>query len=107
AQVVDIVDVAKTVTDVDQLAQHIKDVTLVQHARASIRFTTQATVELHATNAGQVVAVFSEEQVVEQRFGSLFGGRLARTHHAIDLDQRLELGTSGIQLEGVRDEGTT
>ena len=51
AQVVDIIDFTEAVTDVDQLLDHIQDVTLVQHTGAGIGFTAQATVELHATDA--------------------------------------------------------
>ena len=90
-QVIDIVHVAKAVTNIDQLTQDIEDVFTIQYARARIAFTTQTTVELHPTDARQVVAVFSEEQVVEQRLGSLFGGRLAGAHHAVNFNQRFQL----------------
>jgi hypothetical protein len=35
---------------------------------------TDTTVELHATDGGQVVTLGAEEQVVEQRLGSILGG---------------------------------
>ena len=105
-QVIDIVHVAEAVTDIDQLTQHIEDVLAIQHAGAGVAFTTQATIELHPTNARQVVAVFGEEQVMEQRLGSLFGGRLAGAHHAINLDQRFQLRAGGIQLQSVGNERT-
>ncbi len=101
-EVVDIVDVAETVTDVDQFPEHRNDIVVVEHARPGVGVTTQATVELHATDAGQVVAIFAEEQVVEQRLGGFLGRRLAGAHHAVDLDQRLECGTRGIQLAACR-----
>ena len=52
--------------------------------------TTDAAVELHAADCRQVVALGIEEQVLEQVLGGILGRRLARTHHAIDFDQRLK-----------------
>src|SRR5690606_24365584 len=44
----------------------------------------QAAVDLHAADTRQVVGFLAVEQTLEQRFDGLFGGRFARTHHAID-----------------------
>jgi hypothetical protein len=46
-------------------------------------------VELHAAHGREVVSLGVEEQVLEQVLGRIARGRLARAHHAVDLDQRL------------------
>src|SRR5690554_2001278 len=105
-QVIDVVDHALAVTDVDQGLEHLDDVFLAQHARAFDLFATDAAVELHAAHGGQVVAVAAEEQVAEQGFGGVLGRRLAGAHHAVDLHQGIELAGGGIDTQGVGDEGT-
>ena len=62
-----------------------------------------AAVELHAADGRQVVALGVEEQVGEQVLGRILGRRLAGTHHAVDLDQRLEARLGGIDAQRVRD----
>ena len=103
-QVVDVIDDAFAVTDVDQGLQYRDDVFLAQHARTFDLGTTDTTVELHPADRRQVIALRAEEQVVEQGLGSVFGWWLARTHHAIDLDQRFQLVAGGVDLQGVGDE---
>ena len=65
-----------------------------------------AAVELHAADGRQVVALGVEEQVLEQVLGGFLGRRLARTHHAVDLDQRFEARRRRIDVQRVRDERT-
>ncbi|MNF47683.1 hypothetical protein D3C84_288900 [compost metagenome] len=101
---VDVVDDALAVADVDQGLQYGDNVFAAEHARAFDLFTTDATVELHAANGGQVVTLGAEEQVVEQGLGSILGWRLARTHHAVDFDQRFQLIGGAVDLQGVGDE---
>ena len=103
---VDVVDDAFTVTDVDQGLQNSNDVFLAQYARTFDLGTTDTTVELHPTNGGEVIALWAEEQVVEQRLGGILGWRLTRTHHAINLDQRFQLVASGVDLQRVGNERT-
>ncbi len=66
---------------------------VVQHARAEDVLAADATVELHPAHGRQVVAVEGEEQIEEQVLRGILGRRLARTHHAVDLHQRLELAS--------------
>ncbi|MNG97286.1 hypothetical protein D3C79_563950 [compost metagenome] len=105
-QVVDVVDDAFAVTDIDQGLEDLDDVFLAQHARTFDLGTTDTTVELHAANGGQVVTLGAEEQVVEQGLGSILGWRLAWTHHAVDLDQGFQLVAGGVDLQGIGDERT-
>ncbi len=105
-QVVDVVDDAFDVTDIDQGLEDLDDVFLAQHARTFDLGATDTTVELHAANGGQVVTLGAEEQVVEQGLGGVLGWWLAWTHHAVDLDQRFQLVAGGVDLQGVGDERT-
>src|SRR5690606_12648426 len=97
-QVVDVVDDAFAVTDIDQGLEDRNDIFLAQHARTFDLGATDTTVELHAAYGRQVVTLGAEEQVVEQGLGSILGWRLARTHHAVDLDQRFQLIGGAVDL---------
>ncbi|RMW02436.1 hypothetical protein ALP03_200185 [Pseudomonas amygdali pv. tabaci] len=103
---VDVIDDAFAVTDINEGLEDRYDVFLAQHARAFDFGTTDTTVELHPAYSRQVVTLRTEEQVVEQCFSGILGWRLARTHHAIDLDQRFQLVAGGVDLQRVRDERT-
>ncbi len=106
-EVVDVIDDAFAVTDINEGLEDRYDVFLAQHARTFDFGTTDTTVELHTTYSGQVITLRAEEQVVEQCFSGILGWRLARTHHAIDLDQRFQLVAGGVDLQCVGDERTT
>ena len=88
AEVVDVVDVVLAVADAQQHAEHLDDVFRTQDRTAGGLLAAHPAVELHPAHAGQVVAVRTEEQVVEQVLCRLRGGRLAGAHHLVDLDQR-------------------
>ena len=105
-QMVDIVNHALAVTDVDQGPEHLDDVFLAQDAGAFNLFATDAAVELHATDRRKVVTIAAEEQVREQGLGSILGRRLARAHHAVDFYQRLELGGGVVNTQGIGHERT-
>ena len=62
-----------------------------------------AAVELHAADRRQVVALFGEEQAVEQRFDRVLGRRLAGTHHAVDRDPRRHLVRRLVDAQRLRD----
>src|SRR5882672_7841701 len=104
AQVVDVVDDTVAVPDVDQGLEDGDDVVLVEHARAFGVVAADAPVELHAADGREVVALVVEEQVLEQVLRRLLRGRLAGAHHAVDLDERLELRGRGVDAQRVRDE---
>ena len=87
---IDIVHCAEAVANVDQRRQNIKDIFLVEYAFAFRIVATNPTVELHASNARQVIAIRIKEQVLEQVLSSFLGRRLARTHHAVDFNQCFE-----------------
>ncbi len=85
AQVIDVVDLATAVTQLDQHLDGLKDVFVGQRHRTGDVFTTaQTAVDLHAADARQIVRFFAVEKTLEQRFHRFFGGRFAGAHHAVD-----------------------
>src|SRR5207342_1931263 len=124
AQVVDVVHHATAVADLGQHLDHVEDVgrvavlgdqalgllvlalgevlSVVQHRCTGDFLAADAAVELHPAHGRQVVTLEGEEQVVEQVLRGVLGRRFARTHHAVDLDQRFELGLAAVDAQGVR-----
>ena len=90
AEVVDIIDFAFTVTDINELLHHVNDVVFAQDTGTFNFIAQQRTVELHTTNRRQVIAVFGEEQVLKQAFSRFTSRRLTRAHHAVDFYQRAQ-----------------
>src|SRR5690606_14354880 len=76
-EVIDIIHGTETVANLDQGLDHINDVFTAQYARTFGVFTTQAAIELHATNGAEVVTLQREEQVLEQVLGALLRRRFA------------------------------
>src|SRR5690606_8684280 len=104
AQVVDIVDLAAAVTQLDQHLDGFKDIFVGERERAVVIFTTtQAAVDLHAAHARQIVGFLAVEQPLEERLDSVFGGGFARAHHAVDGHTRRVLVGCFIGAQGRRD----
>ena len=89
AEIVDVVDFALAVAQIDQGLDDGQDVILAQHAHGirSVEFETH--VHLDAADGRKVVALRVEEQRTEHRLGGVHGRRLARAHDAIDVEQRV------------------
>src|SRR2546429_9942623 len=77
----------------DQLAHELQDVVVRERAGVDVDVEAQARVELVATDAGQVVALGVEEQLVEQCPGVVDAGRLTGTLLLEELDQRSLFGS--------------
>ena len=92
AEVVDVVDLAAAVAQVDQGADDLDDVFLAQDADGVLGLDVEAHVHLDATDRGQVIALAVEEQRLEHGFGGFDRRRLARTHDAVDVEQRVLAG---------------
>ncbi|CNP95089.1 Uncharacterised protein [Neisseria gonorrhoeae] len=60
-----------------------------------------ARIKFHTAYAGQIVAVFTEEQAVKQLLDRLFGGRFARTHHTVNRNTRRLPAGSLIRAQGI------
>jgi ribosomal protein S19 len=65
----------------------------------------QAHVHLHPPDGRQVVALAVEEEAVEHGLGGFDRGRLARTHDAVDVEQRVLTGGVLVHAQGVADVG--
>ena len=104
---VDVIDNAQTVTDIDQGFQYLNNIFFIQRARAQNFFTTDTTVELHTTYRRKIVTLISEEQVLKQSFCAFFRWRLTRAHHTIDFNQSFESIAGWISTQSIRDKWTT
>src|SRR5690625_3788864 len=94
AQVVNIINLANAITQIDQYLDGVHDVFIGQgHRTRGILTPPQAAIDLHPPNAGKVVGLFTVKETVEQVLDSLLGWRLTRTHHAIN-------GNTGCHLIG-------
>ena len=105
-QVVNIIYFAMTVTQFNQCSNGSNDVFNTQNVTAFFSCSGQsfiqqtaiprvllcfrqfllvcARIKFHTTYARQIIAVFTEEQAVEELLNSFFGRRFARTHHAVN-----------------------
>ena len=105
AEVVDVVDLAAAVLQADQDLQHFQHVILAQDADLVRDVQLETHVHLDPADGRQVVAFAVEEQRVEHGFGGFRGGRLARTHHTIDVEQGVLAGTVLVDPQGVAHVG--
>src|SRR4051794_4289511 len=105
AEVVDVVDLTPTVAQVNQRFDDREDVFLAQHAHGVGCVELEPHVHLDAADRGEVVALGIEEQRVEHRLGRIDRGRLARAHHAIDVEQRVFTRHVLVDRIGVADVG--
>ena len=87
-KVVDVVDVATAVTQINQRLDTGNDVVTVQRALRVFFVERKTHVHLHAANRGKVIAVCIKEQRVEQVRRGFDCGRLARAHHTVDVHER-------------------
>ena len=105
AEMVDVVDLAAAVAQVDQRLDDREDVLLAQRALRVGGVEVEAHVHLDAADRREVVALGVEEQRLEHRLRALDRRRLARTHHAIDVEQRVLARGVLVDLQRVADVG--
>ena len=105
AEMVDVVDLALAVAQVDQRLDDREDVFLAQHPHGVGRVEVEPHVHLHAADRREVVALGVEEQRVEHRLRGVERRRLARTHDAIDVEQRVLARHVLVDRERVADVG--
>src|SRR2546426_635109 len=98
AQVVDVVDLAVAVLELDEGADDLQDVLAAQRPLIEGHVDLELVVQLEASHAREVVALGVEEEVVEEGGRGLRGGRIARTEAAVDLEDRV-LGLLDLVLE--------
>ena len=89
AQMVDIVDFADTVLQADQGLNDSQHIGLAQHPHGVRRIQVEAGVHLHTADGGKVIAFAIEKQRLEHGISRFRRRRLARTHDAVDVVQRV------------------
>ncbi len=105
AEIVDIVDLALAVLEVDEGLDHGDDVLLAKGRHRVLDLEVEAHVELDPADGREVVALGIEEQAAEQGLGGLAGRRLAGAHDAVDVGERLVAVLRLVGLERVADPG--
>ena len=90
---------------VDQRRDDREDVLLAEDADGVLGVEVEAHVHLHAADRGEVVALGIEEQRLEHRLRRLDRRRLARTHHPVDVEERVLAGLVLVDRERVADVG--
>src|SRR5262249_27799445 len=98
AEVVDVVDLAVAVLQLDQVADDLEDVLAAERPLVDRAVDLELVVQLEPPDAQEVVALGVEEEVVEERGGRLRGGRITGAETAVDLEDRF-LGLLDLVLE--------
>ncbi|MNC89593.1 hypothetical protein D3C83_55550 [compost metagenome] len=62
---VDIVDRADTITNIDQFLENIDDIVLGEHPRPGDLRPSKAAIEFHAADCRQIVPIRRKEKIVE------------------------------------------
>ena len=95
AEVVDVVDRAATVLELDEVTNGLEDVLRREHLRVELRalvlgdVAVELVVQLEATDLREVVALRVEEQVVEEGLRRLERRGVTRTEATVDLHDRV------------------
>ena len=105
AEMIDVVDLAAAVLDLDQHLDDGDHVLGAQHAQRVLALHAQAHVHLHPADRGEVVALGIEHQAGEQRLGGVQRRRLARAQHPVDVEQRLLAVLAAVERQRVADVG--
>ena len=105
AEMIDVVDLAFAVAQIDQRADHRDDVVLAQHPHRVGGVEIEAHVHLDAADGREIIALVIEEQRLEHVFRGLERRRLAGTHHAVDVEQRVLARHVLVNAERIADVG--
>ena len=106
AEMIDIVDFASAILQVGQDLENGEHIFLAQNTHRVRAGLIETRVHLDATDRRQIIALGIEEQALEQRFRCLERGRLAWTHDAINIDQRVFAGLVLIDHQRIADIGS-
>ena len=85
---VNIVDVALAIAQLNQRLDARHNVFLAQRALGVFGIQCQTHVHFHPTDGRQIIALTVKEQSVKQRRCRLDRGRLSRAHDPVDIHQR-------------------
>ena len=106
AEMIDVVDIALAVAQVDQRLDDRENVLLAQRAMGVRRIEFETHVHLHPADRGKIVALGIEEQRLEHGLRQLQRRRLAGAHHAVDVEQRVLARHVLVGVQRVADIGT-
>ena len=108
AEMVDVIGVPDLAPQLEQVSDGLVEVAGVQDPavqRRGFLLAVQLDVELHPTDAREVVLARIEEHVVEELGGCLAGRRVPGTEIAVDRQQGLVLGLDRILAQGLGKHG--
>ena len=89
SQMIDVVDVAAAIAQIDERLYDREDILLAQYAHGVGGVEIETHVHFHATDRRKVVTLAVEEQRVEHRLGAVERRRFAGAHDAVDVEQRI------------------
>ena len=101
AKMVNIVNLATTVFQVDQNTDDFQNVFTAQDTNSIRAFQIQTRIHLHTANSRKIITLCIEEQAFEHGFRTLEGRRFARAHHAIDVHKGFFAVAVLVQCHGV------
>ena len=102
AEVVDVVDDADVLAQLEQVLDRRNEVRRIERAIVERRVEPHLDVELQAADAAEIVFARIEEHAVEQVGGGFERRRIARTQLAVDFDQRFLRGADAVLVERAR-----
>src|SRR5579864_8694263 len=106
AEVIDVVDRADVLTQLQQVRDGCVEIVRIEGAlveTGGFLVLEQFDVELQTAHAGKVILARVEEHAVEQRRGRIERRRIAGTQLAVDFDQRFLRRLHRIALQGLAD----
>src|SRR5262249_3474043 len=104
AEVIDVVDLAATVAELDEVANGLDDVAWGEDLGLEILVDAELVVELESADGGQVVAIGAEEQRLEQVACGLLRRRITGAKAPVDLHDRVLRRGELVSDQGVAQE---
>ncbi len=101
---VDVVDFAFTVAQIDQRLDDRQDVLTAQDANSVLGFEVETHVHLHAADRREIIALGIEEQALEHRIRRIQRRRFAGPHDPVDVHQRFFVVGVLVDVERVANE---
>ena len=84
---VNIVDITATIAQINQGFDTGNDIFAAQCAHGIFCIQSQTHIHFHPAHGREIIALTVKEQRVKQGRGRIHGGRLTRTHHAVNIHQ--------------------
>ena len=105
AEMVDVVDFAAAVLDLDHLPHHADHVDRAQDAQRVLGLEAEARVHLDPADGRQVITLGIEEQAMKQAVRGVQVRGLAGAQHAVDVEQRVLARRAAVGGKGIADVG--